>query len=671
MKRLRLALDAAQCQDRARSTELEWLETDGRGGYACGTVSGVPTRRYHGLLLTALHPPHQRAMLVNHLDESVEVNGKRFVLSTGTVAVDHEDGHARCLEFQARPCPRWRYRVGDVEIVRSVLCPRGRGAVVMRWELGAGAREAVRLRLRPMLTGRRDHAVFEAGDLRDHDAKRVEGGVSWQPRPDFPRVHAGGRFGYRHAPTWRHGVTYAIDEERGESCREDWWSPGELSFELASDTPALLTLSVDPASDGGRLFDEELARRRTRDAAVPARDHPLFDELAVTAESYIVEMGAGTALLAGVPWFDVWTRDAFTALPGLLVATGRLDTAAAVIGLFSGLVEGGMLPNNLPDAVTEPRWSSVDASLWFIVSVGRYLERASPRPPLVPATWRAIRDIVDGYTRGTAHVSIRVDDDGLVSAHSEDAPLTWMDAQYEGEIFTPRRGKPVEVQALWVKALAVAATLARRQGDQERAARWEALRERAVTSFRARFWNASGGYLYDVVDGPDGDDATLRPSQLFALSLDRALVPDAWAGRALAVIHRELLTPLGLRTLPVSDPRFQPAYRGPRAARDPAYHQGTVWPFLLGPFLSAWLRVHGDSPAVRAQALGFLGGIERHVTSEGCLGHISEIFDGLAPHAPRGCFAQAWSLGELLFGLGELLAAPRAGGDQATGDRSS
>lgn len=663
------------CCDRQRASALEWLEVDGRGGFASGTVSGQPTRRFHGLLLIAAHPPHARTMLVTHLSEWLEIDATWVALSSCEQASPAEDGYRHCRGFQAGPLPEWQYEIGDLTIIRSILCPRGGDAVLVCWRLlratpGAGA-PRVRLHVRPMLTGRAVGDVMTADAGASGVAERHAHGVSWQPWPQHPRVYASGEFTYRNEPSWRRGVVYAVDRDRGEPWREDWWSPGELTFDLTDDRPAaLLRLSTD----GGRhltpdgllaLFKGEVVRRQASCERQPESGDSLFDQLAGSIDSHLVEMGDRAAVVAGFPFFNVWTRDAFTAVGGLFLATERAPTALRILRTFAPLVDGGILPNDLPDAVTAPRWTSADASLWFIVAAGRYAERTGDAAALRAEVWPAMRAIVDGYCRGTAHVTVRVDGDGLVFATSDTTPLTWMDAEFEGRVMTPRRGKPVEVQALWVRALGVAAALAGGFGDAPYAAACEARRAQAIASFRRRFWWEAGQYLYDVVDGPGGDDPTLRPNQLFALTLDRALCPDDWAARALAVVHDRLLTPRGLRTVPVDDPAFHPVYAGDRAHRDLAYHQGTVWPYLLGPFVSAWLRVHGPGSDSRRQARAFLDGIEEHIRTEGCLGHVSEIFDGAAPHRARGCFAQAWSLGEILLALDEIQAArkrPSVGG---------
>jgi predicted glycogen debranching enzyme len=633
---------------------MEWLDADGSGGYAAGTLSGVPSRRFHGLLLVARHPPHERIMLVNHVSEVLELPTGERVLGGSSAELPGE--WPRCVSFTTWPIPTWVYDFDGVVIERSIARPRGTPHVIIRWRL-LSSPGPIGLRLRPMLSGRKDHDVQTATNAIDTTPRTSEGRVSWQPHASFPRVYAYCRALYRHEPEWRLGVEYATDHERGEPWREDWWSPGELTLTLQPGQSATLVLSTEGALtlDGDVALDAESQRRR--DAQGSPSGLPVFDALRRAATSFTVDFAGGSACLAGFPWFDVWTRDTFTSFGGLYLTTGDFASARSVLKTFSRLAEGGMIPANLPDAHTKPRWNAADAPLWFILSVGRYLRYTRDASALDEFAMAAVRAIVDGYSAGTPK-HIRVTPDGLVYASAPDQALTWMDAEYEGHLMTPRRGKPVEIQALWVHALAVARDLAERTGDHAFAARCEAMRAKATQSFRARFWNAKVGFLFDVIDGPDGDDATLRPNQVFAIGLEDDLLPRDQALAVLTVIDERLRTPLGLRTLATDDPRYHGQYLGDQSKRDPAYHQGTVWPFLLGPFISAWVRLHGRTEKTRLEALGFLTVLAAHVDGDACIGHLSEIFDGDAPHAPRGCFAQAWSSGELLGSLADHIMSP-------------
>lgn len=462
-------------------------------------------------------------------------------------------------------------------------------------------------------------------------------------------MHASGADAYQHDPTWTKHVTYPIDHERGEASREDWWSPGELTLKLEPEQSRALAFSTSGTRlHADAIFDDE-SKRRALERAVPSGSR-IVDCLRHAARSYEASFGEKSAILAGFPWFDVWTRDTFTSFTGIYLATGRFAEGRKTLATFAPLVVSGMLPANLPDAVTKPRFNAADASFWFIVCVGRYVQMTNDSSILGECAWKAVREIIDGHCDGKPP-HIRVDTDGLVHASAPDQALTWMDADYQGHVMTPRRGKPVEIQALWIHALETAATLADRVEDVAFAERCRSLRARAAASFQARFWNEKTGFLFDVVDGPDGDDATLRPNQIFAVALTDDLVPIDRARNIVDVVKARLLTPFGLRTLATDHPHYHPHYLGDQAHRDPAYHQGTVWPYLLGPFIAAWFRVHGDNERTRGEAAEFLRALEARLDSGGCIGHLAEIFDGDAPHEARGCFAQAWSAGELLAAM--------------------
>jgi predicted glycogen debranching enzyme len=394
--------------------------------------------------------------------------------------------------------------------------------------------------------------------------------------------------------------------------------------------------------------------RRARLAKGASVDDALTALLRRAADSYLSERGRQQTVIAGYPWFTDWGRDTFISLPGLCLATGRLDTAWQVIASFASHVSEGMVPNRFPDVGEQPEYNTIDASLWFIDAIDRYLTASKDEARVLEVAWPAVRAILDGYRRGTRY-GIRMDRDGLITGGVPGVQLTWMDAKVGDWVVTPRHGKPVEIQALWIRALQVGAKLAERFGDAEVAARCRADGEAAGASFRNRFWYEEGGYLFDVIDGPDGNDPSLRPNQLYALSLVDDLVPRERAKRLLRVIEARLLTPVGLRTLSPQDGRYRPRYEGGVWERDGAYHQGTVWPFLLGPFVTAWLKVFGKGPEVKKKARGFLAGLEAHL-HQGCLGQVAEIFDAEAPHEPRGCFAQAWSVAEPLRVLVEDLA---------------
>jgi predicted glycogen debranching enzyme len=643
-------IEAKDCRNLGRSLQLEWLETNGRGGFASGTVAGPNTRRYHALLLIARNPPTDRVVLVNHLEESVEVDGQRVSLSANCYpGVIHPNGYQRCIGFSSEPWPTWTYAIGGAQVTREIFCPQGRDMVVVRWQLAAARGQKASLSVRPMLSGRDYHATHrENSDLRP--GVRDSGAISWQPYDGMPATRAFCSGHYHHASDWYRRVQFPVEQERGLDFEEDWWSPGEFTMELAVGQAVHLVFTTEPIETvdvEAVVRDERLRRERPADG-MPGSGR-LVRALWGAAEAFLSTRGAQKTVIAGYPWFTDWGRDTFISLPGLCLVTGRHDVARQIIKAFSEHVSQGMIPNRFPDAGETPEYNTIDASLWFVHAVGRYLDYTKDEGTVRVVAWPAVRAILDGYRQGTRY-GIRMDADGLITGGVPGTQLTWMDVKIGDWVVTPRHGKPVEIQALWVRALAVGEELAARFGDQAFARRCADDRIRAIKSFRARFWHEQGGYLYDVVDGEGGQDASLRPNQIYAVAFPGELLEEKQARRVVEVVRERLLTPVGLRTLAPGDPQYKPRYEGDVRSRDSAYHQGTVWPFLLGPFITAWVNVHGGTPEARRAARGFLAGLERHL-SEACLGQVSEIFDAEPPHRPRGCFAQAWSVAEPLRAL--------------------
>jgi predicted glycogen debranching enzyme len=636
---------------------LEWLETDGLGGFASGTVPGWRTRRYHALLLAAAQPPAGRLVLVNGLETRAETAAGAFALSSQRYGPDviHPDGARRIAAFSPEPCPRWDFRLEDgARIEHEIVALDGVPAVLLRWRAVAGS-GPVRLRARPLLSGRDFHALHRENGAFRFGAEPLPGGIRWRPYEGVPGIVALGNGDYEHRPDWYRNFCYDEERARGLDHVEDLASPGELSWDLRRGDAYLLLVAETPGSEallaaGARDFS------RLREAELRRRSFPT--PLHRAADAYLVRRGAGRTVIAGYPWFGDWGRDTFLALRGLCLASGRLDDAGTILGEWSGAVSKGMLPNRFPDHGETPEYNSVDASLWFVVAVHEYLEarRESGRPARGAEEKRlreAVEAILDGYSRGTRY-GIRLDDDGLLAAGAPGVQLTWMDAKVGDWVVTPRSGKPVEVQALWLNALAIA---------EAWNPRWARQRERGTEAFRKRFWIKSAGYLRDVVDAghvAGSDDATFRPNQILAVGgLPRPLLDGRPARQIVDQVEERLWTPLGLRSLAPGEPAYVPRYEGGVRERDGAYHQGTVWPWLLGPFVEAWVRVRGDGPKVRSEARRkFLEPVLAHLQAAG-LGHVSEIADAEPPHTPRGCPFQAWSVGEILRLEHRVLARAR------------
>jgi predicted glycogen debranching enzyme len=640
-----------------RAATREWLEADGLGGFASGTSDGVRTRRYHALLLHAAKPPGERWLLVNGVEVWLERADERVALSPQRYAsgVTTGEGLLATASFTHEPWPRWSFTLpGGTRVLHELHARRDSPAVVLRWRV-ENAPPGTRLCARPLLSGRDPHALHHANDAFRFDAERLGAAIAWKPYAGVPGVLALADADYEHAPDWYWGFLYEEERARGLDHVEDLASPGVFRWDLAR-PEAVLVLAADTV-DLRACFAEkasrDLALRLT--ASEKRRRAAFADPLGRAADAYLVRRGDGLTVIAGYPWFGDWGRDTFIALRGLCLATGRLDDARRILVEWAGAVSEGMLPNRFPDAGEVPEYNSVDASLWYVVVVGEWLEAMRAAGRRVAARDRdrlraAVEAILMGYEKGTRY-GIRMNADGLLASGEPGVQLTWMDAKVGDWVVTPRTGKAVEIQALWVNALDVGARLTGR-GSARTASCWAGMRDRAIAAFESRFWNESRGGLHDVVDVDHvagTADGTLRPNQLFAVGgLPIALLSGERARRVVEVVERALWTPLGPRSLAPGEPGYAPHYGGGVLQRDGAYHQGTVWPWLAGAFVDAWLRVRGETPEARAEATRrFLPALRAHLAEAG-LGHVSEIADAEAPHTPNGCPFQAWSMGELL-----------------------
>jgi predicted glycogen debranching enzyme len=624
----------------------EWLEADGLGGFASGTVSGVRTRRYHALLLAAQTPPTGRVVLVNGFDAELATGAGSVALSSQAYLPEaiHPDGASRLESFDLEPWPRWRFRLpGGGLVEQELFVPHGAAAVALSWRLVEPAPGPAQLSVRPFLSGRDYHSLHhENGGFRFEPEPRRDRLV-WRPYPGIPAVAVRTSGSYAHEPHWYRDFRYDEERARGLDFVEDLAAPGIFRFDLQEGEAVLLfaaegheaTLGEPPESPHAALARMRTVERERRAAFATPLDR--------AADAYVVERGRGHTLVAGYPWFTDWGRDTFIALRGLCLATGRLELAREILLEWADAVSEGMLPNRFADRGEAPEFNAVDASLWYAVAVHEYLAEAGRGADAAvrDRLEAAVEAILEGHARGTRY-GIRLDSDGLLAAGEPGVQLTWMDARIGDYVVTPRIGKPVEVQALWANALGLTA---------RRNPRWRALARRAAETFAGRFWNEAG-FLYDVIDvdhRKGADDASFRPNQIFAVGgLPLQLLDGERAARVVEQVERRLWTPLGLRSLAPGEPGYAPRYAGGVRERDGAYHQGTVWPWLLGPFVEAWVRVRGGTNAARSEARErFLAPLLAHVDQSG-LGHVSEVADAEPPHTPGGCPFQAWSVGELL-----------------------
>jgi predicted glycogen debranching enzyme len=642
----------------------EWLEADGLGGFASGTTNGERTRRYHALLLVAATPPTGRMVLVSGLEVFIETPAARFAISTQRYVPDvvYPDGASRIFDFQLEPWPKWTYRLPDgAEVTQEIFVPHGNPACMLRWNF-TGSQPAT-LVVRPLLSGRDYHSLHHENHAFRFEPENCNGWLVWHPYDGVSEICAltGGQ--YTHEPEWFRNFLYVAEQERGLDDTEDLASPGIWNFDLsqpavlifAAHAPSTLSKAPNLVGDNTQHVDA-IATWNVFAAAEKKRRAEFTTPLDRSADAYLVQRGSGRTIIAGYPWFTDWGRDTFISLRGLCLAMGRLNVALEILVQWAGSVDQGMLPNRFPDAGSQPEFNSVDASLWFIIAVHELLEAAAKKGQTITDTQRwtlqqAVLAIVEGYSRGT-RFGIRQDVDGLLAAGTPGMQLTWMDAKIGDWVVTQRSGKPVEVQALWLNALWIASRIDHR---------WGVVFETARAQFERRFWNPAANYLFDVVDVDHRSgavDATLRPNQIFAVGgLPLSLFHGQQAKSIVDVVQSQLLTPLGLRTLAPGSPGYHPQCAGPPEQRDAAYHQGTVWPWLMGPFVEAWVRARGGTSAAKQQARErFLPPLTAHLNSAG-LGHISEIADADTPFTPRGCPFQAWSLGEYLRLVYDVLHA--------------
>ena len=584
-------------------------------------------------------------VLVNGFDAEVEMAAGRFALTTQRYSpgVDAPDGVARLESFCLEPWPQWTYALPGGKIIHDLFVPRDTATVVLRWRWEGDRVQPLCLHVRPFFSGRDFHATHHENPAFRFEPEIVPEGERWRFYEGVPEVAVRGNGVYHHEPCWYRNFLYDEELARGLDATEDLAAPGRYEFDLTAG-PAALIFSTDrrillPISSSPVELAEKLTRKeKTRRVAFST---PRLR----AADAYLVARSPGQTIIAGYPWFGDWGRDTFIAMRGLCLATGRLREAREILIAWAGTVSQGMLPNRFPDHGDQPEYNSVDASLWYVIVVHEFLEAIGNDPALGAGKeilLAAVESILTGYQQGTRY-GIRCDSDGLLACGEPGVQLTWMDAKVGDWVVTPRIGKPVEVQALWLNALG----LTNRCSPQ-----WRAAYDHGVASFQQRFWNEIRDCLYDVVDvdhQPGQFDDCIRPNQIFALGgLPLTFFDSKQTKRAMQVVEEQLWTPMGLRSLAPGEKDYAPHYEGTPLQRDGAYHQGTVWPWLAGPFIEAWVRLRGGTPEAKAQAreLFFTPQLAR-LDLLG-LNHVPEIADGDAPHTARGCPFQAWSLGEVL-----------------------
>jgi predicted glycogen debranching enzyme len=621
----------------------EWLEADGLGGFASGTVCGLRTRTYHALLLTATTPPSGRMVMVNGLDAEIETSEGVEFLSTQRYLPGVTTPGGSLQDFTIDPWPQWTFVLPDGrKIVHEIFVPHGHSTVVLRWRLAGATGAACPLRVRPFFSGRDFGATHHENPSFNFFPVTTSSGQIWNFYHGVPAVYSRSNGTYRQEPSWYRNFLYDEEVERGLDAVEDLAAPGTFLFDL-NDGPAVLLFSAEDQLLKEPSAPEEIAEQWAQ--AERIRRGSFASPRLRAADAYLVKRGRGKTIIAGYPWFADWGRDTFISLRGLCLATGNWRDARDILVPWAGTVSESMLPNRFPDIGDQPEYNSVDASLWYVIVVHEFLAAAPDYPERAGDTkilLAAVETILTGYRDGTRY-GIHADTDGLLACGVPGQQLTWMDAKVDDWVVTPRIGKPVEIQALWLNALGLSAKVLPHWGDAY---------ERGRLSFEQRFWNESLGCLYDVVDvdhQPGTTDARIRPNQLFAVgALPLAFFNGDRAERVVALVQEKLWTPMGPRSLAPGEENYAPFYVGDRWARDGAYHQGTVWPWLTGAFLQAWVHVHGGTAGARAEARKMLEASQLLRLDLQGLHHVPEIADAEPPHTARGCPFQAWSVAEIL-----------------------
>jgi predicted glycogen debranching enzyme len=649
--------------------QKEWIITNGLGGYASSTVLGVNTRKYHGLLVVALHPPRDRRILLAKLDEDITIESNVYRLGTNEFQTGFfPEGYVFLKEFSASPFPTYVYALQDVEVQKTVFMPYGKNAVIALYNILNNNSLDIQLQVFPIINGRQFHSVTDKSKkpvefVQKQDYQKVEMS-SKHPQPVLMMKTTKGH--YFPTGKWVERIYLREEAHRGESCFDDCYQPGYFQISVGAgqnETFAVTAVAGENEDNAKKLLAElpskmydvktlyEREMKRHEDlltkfydshGSIPAANW--LHWLVLAADSFIVQ-GASSdqkTVIAGYHWFGAWGRDTFISLPGLMFVTGRFEDARRIFLSFKEYFKQGLIPNFLPDETEQAVYNTVDATLWYVNAILQYLKYTGDLRFVKDQIWGMLKSIVEYYVKGTLF-NIHVDDDGLLFHGPQ---LTWVDAAVAGKPVNPRAGKAVEVQALWYNSLRTLELLANKFNEKGQGEEYAQMAERAKESFAEKFWSTEKNYLFDVVSEHDRDDS-LRPDQIIAAALDFTMLDNARNEKIVDAIQYELLTPYGLRTLDRKDSRYVGVYDGGRAGRDKAYHNGTVWPWLLGPFTTAYLEAKGHTEFTSKYAMkNFLMPLFTKQISEAGLGNLSEIFDGDPPYLPRGCISQAWSVAE-------------------------
>lgn len=639
-----LQFEAREINDFPQSASREWLETNGIGGYSSGTVSGANSRKYHGLLVAAMHPPVGRMVLLSKLVETVITENASYELDCNQFYDNvHPKGFQYLSGFKKGLFNEFTFQTGNVELAKTVFMPHGENTTIIRYEVKKADGD-VTLKLKPFLSYRDYHGIMRAneginrGFHFDGDTLKLH---PYNGTPELLITVPGAVFAPQ--PDWYKGYIYAGERDRGMECEEDLFTHGEFYVRLKKGDvlSVVATVEAGKAKDAEKLFTAEKKRREKLISSLKVQDE-FASTLALAADQFVVKRGKDQkTIIAGYHWFSDWGRDTMISLPGLCLSTGRFEDAKKILQAFAKYVDQGMIPNRFPDVGEEPEYNTVDATLWYIVAAYQYFKKTDDKAFIVKELFPLFEDVISWHLKGTRY-GIKADTDGLLNAGEEGVQLTWMDAKIGDWVVTPREGKAVEINALWYNALMIMQEFAKLAGKEEKPYKDKATQ--VQKSFNKEFLNDISGTLYDVVRGLY-KDSSVRPNQLFAISLPFELVNKKIAKAILKEVEELLLTPNGLRSLSPKNYHYKAYYAGDGLARDSAYHQGTVWSWLMGPYMSAKIKIDGEAGKEEVRKL--LKGFEKHLTEAG-VGSVSEIFDGTEPFFPKGCIAQAWGVAEAL-----------------------
>ncbi|MBC7130576.1 glycogen debranching enzyme family protein [Candidatus Bathyarchaeota archaeon] len=661
-----ISLSRKTLSDVDEALNKEWIITNGLGGYASSTVLGINTRKYHGLLVAAFRPPRERRVCLAKLDDEIILDGQRYPCFSNEFQTGFSPSDQISIQdFSLEPLPTYTYKVEDFTLKKTIFMIHGKNTTACIYEVAKADPREVELRVYPLITFRHFHSVIDHHKetlCYSQKATADTTEISFTPQGVLFLKAVNGI--YQPSEKWVERVYFRGEFNRGESFLDDWLQPGFFKFYIDKNYEKCAVIAyalpcegsaeprINTLEDTEAFYRKELKRRQelltrfyTQNMKARAEDWLSF--MIQAADMFIVETAekACKSIIAGYHWFEDWGRDTFIALPGLMLVTGRFEEARKVLRFYAGFFHEGLIPNYVSDFCGEARYNAVDATLWYVNAVLQYLKYTGDFNFVHEILWNKLKAIVDCFQQGTLF-NIRVDDDGLLMHGPQ---LTWMDAVVDGQPVTPRAGKAVEVQALWYNALKSIEALARRFKEASLAEKYGRLAEKAKVSFRKKFWDPARHRLFDVLDERGCSDPSPRPNQILAAALDFTMLDRVEADKIVDFVHRELLTPFGLRSLAKSDPRYMGVYWGDRRSRDLAYHNGTVWPWLMGPFVTAYLKVKGYNELNRQYAFeNFLQPLFTMQIRRAGLGAISEIFDGDPPHHPRGCIAQAWSVAEPL-----------------------